>query len=973
MALEKGKRTTLLQNNTGVVSPSYSKFGEAVQKMGETAFQINKFQAEILDEEYKTNLKTDVEKFYSDINEKYLSSPNPDMTAMKTEITAYRNKLLEEAPKRFDNYVSNYMDQRSLDSFNKVKTYAEKLLNKKASDNIEKSQSIIQSLAYERTQDIINDDSLSLDQKQIALAAVMGTMTPHITEYSKQLSVYSNQNPLQFSEYDQEIATNQLLSGLESLLYGSQVQALAESVNWSDQESIDLFEEQYSNYREGYIKGEIPRSKKNMTADEVNAAVKVGDDIVDNIKKIKSSQIDFAERSFELKKQADITTFKRLINGSNSKSIAFHSTLTDNVVNEFELQYETGDNTILTKAKNMGMTYKFLEGQGKNINPANYGVLYSSLEEQGINPFENIDQFKTYMKNYKIHKAEIVEEYTTGIDYTPETFFDEYMKPLDQQSITTQTHLELIKDGEIPDFVIEDFKSLAFVTTKSEITPDDSNLLLDKYQFYKYINGENPDINGKFEQKDIEFFVYLDSIGGIPTTEAIGMPEIVKMFQVNNDAKRNNKEKYDIFMNNILNDSDFYNGLNDYLAVQIADDVANVRGINIGATDIWNSFNGNPNTDISRENPFKEFVVPKGERNFEDLGGLTKAILGISGEFATVADAILPGDFFKTKFADFFLDIDPTVKADLLKYIKTSLPSYVDPGLYDPDSENNDVFKTQMAEAIPKITYQYLTQLSNKGYSVSSLADDKGVGKLVKFGVENELAKLGYNGEDSYRYLAVQIKTLLGGYEQSDMIDGIERDQWLMENMPFLYSEEGVFKEPTIEDIKEALANNQFVIKTIEGKNQPEYKIYTNDPGSLINEMPLGAFGDEVLTLDAPDIGMKPGETPILLPQVYEKYLDKYVASQDNVLSNLPVKVQKEIYRFLQFGVFGSRNVSDAIMGFYEEQLKGNPLFELLGGVNVSKTLERDYDWESIKELHDRFMEQSQIDYITTMTKDSNN
>ena len=245
MALEKGNRTTFLNQNTGVVQPSYSQFGAALQKMGETAFKINQFQAEIMDEEYKTNFKTDVEKFYSEINEKYLNSPNPDMSAMKTEITSYRNKLLEEAPKRFDNYISNYVDQRSLDSFNKVKSYAEKLLNKKASDNILKNENLITGLAFEKTQDILNDDSLSLENKQIALTAVMATLTPHITDYSKQLSVYSKQNPLEFSEYDQELKTNKLLSGLESLLYGSQIEGLAESVNWSDQQSIDLFEKQY--------------------------------------------------------------------------------------------------------------------------------------------------------------------------------------------------------------------------------------------------------------------------------------------------------------------------------------------------------------------------------------------------------------------------------------------------------------------------------------------------------------------------------------------------------------------------------------------------------------------------------------------------------------------------------------------------------------------------------------------------------
>ena len=972
MALEKGNRTTLLNQNTGVVQPSYSQFGAALQKMGETAFKINQFQAEIMDEEYKTNFKTDVEKFYSEINEKYLNSPNPDMSAMKTEITSYRNKLLEEAPKRFDNYISNYVDQRSLDSFNKVKSYAEKLLNKKASDNILKNENLITGLAFEKTQDILNDDSLSLENKQIALTAVMATLTPHITDYSKQLSVYSKQNPLEFSEYDQELKTNKLLSGLESLLYGSQIEALAESVNWSDQESIDLFEKQYGQYRQDYIDGKIVRSKKNMTSEEINNAIEVGDEIVKNIKNIKTTEIDFAERNNNLKKQNDITTFKNLVNGYNSKSIAFQSTLTSQVVDQFELQYETGNNELLTKAKNLNKVYEFLGGQGRNLNAANYGVLYSTLEEEGINPFKNIDEFKSYMKNYKVHKAEIVDEYMKEESYTPETFFNEYLKLPEEQSNTTKAHLEVLKEGEVPDFVKDDFKQVQFITTKSEIDQNDSNILLDKYQFYKYINGENPDINGKFDVKDIEFFVYLDSLGGIPTTEAIGMPELVRMFQKNNDVKRNNKDAYEKYINGILNDSDFYNGINDYLAVQIADDVANVRGINVGWTDLWNSFNGNPNTDLSRENPFKEYIVPKGERNFEDLGGLTKAILGISGEFATVADAVLPGDFFKTKFADFFLDIDPTVKADLLQFIKTSLPQYVDVGLYNPDSDNNDVFKTQMAEAIPKITYQYLTSLSNKGYSVSSLADRNGQGKLVKFGVENELAKLGYSGEDSYRYLAVQIKTLLGGYEQSDVIDGLDRDVWLSENMPFLYMDKGEFRLPTIENIMEALSNNEFNIKTIEGKNQPEYKIYTNSPNSLLNEMPLGAFGDEVLTLDAPDIGMRPGETPILLPQVYEKYLDKYVASQDNLLSNLPVKVQKEIYRFLQFGVYGSRSLSDAVLGFVEEKLEGNPIFELLGGVNISNMVEKDYDWKSIKELHDQFMEQSQLDYITTMSKDSN-
>lgn len=135
-SLTRGSKSTKVTNQFGVVRSQASGFGEALGNVAEAATKFTQFQADIIDQNWKTDFKTKTLEFYTDLENKYLNSPQPDFNALKAEVDGYKSSLLNKAPKRFENLVKNYTDQNSIDVFDKVKNYSNKLLFKQTKDNL---------------------------------------------------------------------------------------------------------------------------------------------------------------------------------------------------------------------------------------------------------------------------------------------------------------------------------------------------------------------------------------------------------------------------------------------------------------------------------------------------------------------------------------------------------------------------------------------------------------------------------------------------------------------------------------------------------------------------------------------------------------------------------------------------------------------------------------------------------------------
>ena len=203
-SLTRGSKSTKVTNQFGVVRSQASGFGEALGNVAEAATKFTQFQADIIDQNWKTDFKTKTLEFYTDLENKYLNSPQPDFNALKAEVDGYKSSLLNKAPKRFENLVKNYTDQNSIDVFDKVKNYSNKLLFKQTKDNLFIDIQNVQNQTAKniRALDDVYFDSADFQNsglnKQEAINLAIGKATFDITDISEKMTTLKKYRTFKF-------------------------------------------------------------------------------------------------------------------------------------------------------------------------------------------------------------------------------------------------------------------------------------------------------------------------------------------------------------------------------------------------------------------------------------------------------------------------------------------------------------------------------------------------------------------------------------------------------------------------------------------------------------------------------------------------------------------------------------------------------------------------------------------------------
>lgn len=323
-SLQRGTRSTKVTNQFGVVRSEAPRFGEALGSFAEAATKYTEFQIKIIDEQWKTDFKTKTSQYFSELDNKYLNSPNPDMASLKADITGYRDKIIDSAPKRFENLASGYIDQNSLDTFNRVKNYSNKLIVKNLYDsraidmlsiqsNIQKNLIALDDVFF----DSIEAKEGSINTKEEAINLAVFKATPDISDLSEKLMLLKEIDPLRYGNLQE-------LEDLNSVFFNAEVQRVTaltsmyyDDVDFKDQESVREADNKLDNFLNDYLNGDTFKAAENLSPNDYDDIVKSS---LDRKKDIKNYNDDLIKQGIKNQKLKNFDYVNKIINSSRDIS-----------------------------------------------------------------------------------------------------------------------------------------------------------------------------------------------------------------------------------------------------------------------------------------------------------------------------------------------------------------------------------------------------------------------------------------------------------------------------------------------------------------------------------------------------------------------------------------------------------------------------------------------------------------------------
>jgi hypothetical protein len=323
-SLERGTKYTKVTNQFGVVRSEASGFGEALGSFAEAATKYTEFQIKIIDEQWKTDFKTKTSQYFSELDNKYLNSPNPDMASLKADITGYRDKIIDSAPKRFENLAKDYIDQNSLDTFNTVKNYSNKLIVKNLYDSRTIDMLSIQSNIQKniRSLDDVFFDSIeakegSIHSKEEAINLAVAKATKDISDFSEKLMLLKKIDPLIYGDLQEQQDLNSVFFNAEIQRVTALTSMYYDDVDFKDQESVREADKKLDNFLNDYLNGDTFKAANNLSPNEYDDIVKSS---LDRKKDIKNYNDDLIKQGIKNQKLKDFKFVNDLINETKSLS-----------------------------------------------------------------------------------------------------------------------------------------------------------------------------------------------------------------------------------------------------------------------------------------------------------------------------------------------------------------------------------------------------------------------------------------------------------------------------------------------------------------------------------------------------------------------------------------------------------------------------------------------------------------------------
>lgn len=945
MALDRGKRSSLVSGNISVNKSQTSGLGSAVQAFGQTALKIAEQQAAVMDEIWKGDFKVKTAKFLNDLSVEQEGMDMPDLTSAQQQILGYKEQLISSSSTRYSKYIENYLDLKGIDTLDGLRKRSNAIMFNNVSGSINNQLNSIKVDAFNSINKILeNPDILTSFDFRNEIENKFNNLSLDINDIN--FDSAKSLDPIQYNDAFIKSKVDTTFLDLENIRMYGLAMSFYKGVDFTNVEEVQLANQTVNEFRENYKTGNELRLSKSFGIDEVNSVLEIFDKNVQQIIESNEAEINLGNRSLAFENQDEIQALKDTVSQSSINNLKTLILTPRSVFKNSMMNYELDTDTDLVSTLNQ--KYALIDALKVTDVDINKTSFYNNLlRENNITLFKNDGELKLFLENYKVAQIQLADE-----GYSIERFSGEYRLPSNERSNATNDILDMIiNENVVPSFIADSLKETSNIITSPKMAEENPDQIIRNMQLIEFILQGNALAQGNLTEKgvDLSFYNMLDALSGESSVTSFlatnGVGDSVKFYQDNKKIISDNMEEIMTNITNLIEDkhaddeirSGFSNILTDYIVKDTA--------VNKMWMDAWNSLQGNEDFQYSEKMPMDSLVqfrkgvfTPQGA----DSDILVKGFVGLSNNASALIDKVLPGQPFLSTNANIFFEFKPEVRQFLDSIIYTQLSNSMDMSLFKTDPNKAEEI---VEKKLPLILQNAIQKMSDNNFSVSSMSSDTGSPVLMKHGVETSLVDSGYNGKDGAMYLASQVKVALVDYQRQKEVefkDNPERfeivKKELMDDLPFLYNPKGDYREPSVEDIYDNLDLIQF--KPVEGSNTPEYLIMFRDPGSSMKGMPL-QDGTESYTIEIdPVIKEIDADVPRTMDDIkyllHSDIINNKSSFFNKTFGALPKSGRRKILE-----LFGSgRELTDEVL---------EPLSEFITFGN--------YNWETLKEEYDRYID----------------
>tara|TARA_R100001510_G_scaffold47823_1_gene45300 strand:- start:3534 stop:6410 length:2877 start_codon:yes stop_codon:yes gene_type:complete len=856
MALDRGKRSSLVSGNISVNKSQTSGLGAGLEAFGQTALKIAEQQAAVMDEIWKGDFKVKTAKFLNDLSIEQESMDMPDLASAQQQILGYKEQLINSSSTRYSKYIENYLDLKGIDTLDGLRKRSNAIMYNNVSGAINNELDLLVNGTFNSVNKITeNPDILTPIDFRNEVEKVFENASLDISDIN--FGAAQSLNPL---EYNDQFIANKVDSNLIKLeatrMYGIAM-SMYKGVDFSNLDEVAAADAKVLEFKENYLSGKEKRLSNNFDMDTININVKAFED---NVKQIKSFNQAAIDASTQVQSYAQIVLkndLQNAINGNSTLSMEFFKMNDQNSLYPqlAAVGLEDDENLIQTFLDKKDV-YDYISGLNvkENISPNNINTYFSHIKHNmNLDIFESKEELQEFITSYKLNQLNLNSVYQTGKTYTTGDWFNEFnSEPANQQQATIQMNDLIRNEGIVTPEIQGEINSIYNVLGKGELEGGDISKVTSLYQAWEFITNENPLAISNMDDVDNSFFLYVQEQGGLQAIDLQGADNLYSAYLKRVDVINSNSSTIQTNQEEILNDELIQDAVDAQLTAEMVDAVMNDEALNSMFMPLWNSIMKNPDYQFSTDNPLSSFIQLK-EGFITGKGGQMSdmnflQMVGIKGQqtINRAFDLINPlsNNYFNKIFTGTFFEVKPEVRDVLNQSIINQLPNFMNIELFNSKPEEA---KARFAEVAPDILKTVIRNINDEGYSISVLGNRLAQPELMKFGYETEMANAGYSEEDMMTRTAYDIGAILKSHQQA------EGDDWMYTNFGFLYRDEDRFVQPTLKDIKDSLANGDFSIVPVKGADQPIYQVFVNNMDSNYRSIPLGNTGNEKITVEAFD------------------------------------------------------------------------------------------------------------------------
>lgn len=677
--LSRGVRRTQLENSFGVVKTAASSWGQIGGKVAETAEKITLFQADIMDKEWQNDFDTQSKIFLTDETNKELTSANPDLIGLQQKLLTYKDKILQESPQRFQNYVKNKLDLNISNNLNLVKDYTNNLKYVNLFDETKTLQQDYLDEANEYFTKLIKNNPGDLEYINSNMENYMlNIATPNINRIAKNYESLNQLQPLKTTPQNIADEVRNMQIGFTSIKFETKVKSILSTLDFEntpyEQLAIELnaAEETINDLIQDFVQNPESRDISNLSDKEVSQLEK-------NFNEAKENFLGFESKKIEILKIAEnkmiqdeskliIDTFKN----NPTKSINSNPSSILEIISNTKFLSEDTSQSIQTlnsaiRSTNIHKALKVILERNDGVYPDQTTLL------ELVNNYTNLNVSPEEVTEYSyIHKGgNLLSTYDymdiyKNIVNTPSWGKHGDGKSIDQVMAEKSSMQDIavfednLRNGIYPPDLKQYLSNIDLVISKPELTDMDLKMVNDAFNLMQRIQGNNDTLlyEGAFGEAPL-FYQWLKDSKGIlfentPITEIGSLKGMVEEYKQFRKTPYDKNDAYDFLKSNDLN----FNNV-EYIQSKIVDDAQSQFGFEAVGKYLANKFDY-----LSDFIPFVErspdYVKTTTYTDLFNIKGINKYMIGLTAPILTDSNT------FSGTIKN-MISIDPIVEAQLSK------------------------------------------------------------------------------------------------------------------------------------------------------------------------------------------------------------------------------------------------------------------------------------------------------------------